>query len=218
MNKPQHYEPMHMALHERNFPHRIIDGIWMWSVFSEEKEMHFNGFLVQTGPDEAFIVDPPCAGDDVLKAFVPLPKPTFILITNRDHERDAEAFRRHFDIPVYAPETDAPLMELSVDRVYRDGDLLNGGWKVIHLPHQKSPGESALYQPERSVLILGDALIGKPLQHLSMLPNQKYADKLEAVQGLQQLLELDIKTVLTADGDPVLANAADMVADALVAR
>ncbi len=212
----QHYQAMHDALHERNFPHKVMDGIWMWSVFSEEKEMHFNGYLIQTADQAAFIVDPPCAGSDVLPGFTPLPPPQFIVITNRDHERAAEEFGKHFEIPVLTPEDDAPLMTLKPDGLMRDGDVLPGGWQVIHLPHQKSPGESALYLPERQILILGDALIGKPLQHLSMLPDDKYCDKAKAAEGLQRLRAFKVKTVLPGDGDPIMLNAESLIADALI--
>lgn len=211
----QRYKPARFALHERSFPHKVTDGIWMWSVFSEEKEIDFNGYLVQTGENEAFIVDPPCAGDEVLESFGPLPKPQLIVITNRDHERKAQEFKEAFRIPVTAPKEDAPLMDIPVDKVFEDGDSLPGGWQVIHLENQKSPGESALYHAERRILILGDALIGKPYQRLSLLPDDKYESKAAAIEGLKRLLPLDVKIVLPGDGDPIMLNAASLLADAL---
>lgn len=210
-----HYQPTHLALNERNFPHRLIDGIWMWSIFSEEKEMDFNGYLVQIGDNESFIVDPPLAGPEVLESFVPLPKPSFIVLTNRDHERSAQQFKEKFRIPIYASKQDAPLMSVAVDRMFEDGEILPGGWQVIHIANQKSPGESALYNMEIRILILGDALIGKPFQCLSMLPDEKYASKQAAVDGLKRLLMLDVKAVLPGDGDPVTLNASSLLVDAL---
>jgi glyoxylase-like metal-dependent hydrolase (beta-lactamase superfamily II) len=216
MEPYQRYQPTHHALHERNFPHRLIDDIWMWSVFSEEKEIDFNGYLVQLDEGRAFLVDPPCAGPEVLESFQPLPAPQFIVLTNRDHERCAQAFKDAFRIPVYAPENDAPLMSIAVDRVFRDGDMLPGGWQVIHLENQKSPGESALYSLEKRILILGDALVGKPFQCLSMLPGDKYADKNLAREGLKRLQGQDVKAVLPGDGDPVMLNAASLIQEAIV--
>lgn len=216
MEPYQRYGQKTYALHERNFPHRLVDDIWMWSVFSEEKEMDFNGYLVQIDDDTSFIVDPPCAGPEVLESFQPLPKPQFIVVTNRDHERSAQAFKEALRIPIYASEQDAPLMSLTVDRVFQDGDTLPGGWQVIHLPDQKSPGEVALYSLEKRILILGDALIGKPFQFLSMLPDDKYASKSLAKEGLKRLLSLDVKAVLPGDGDPVMLNADSLLAEALL--
>lgn len=206
------------TLHERNFPHAVTEGIWMWSVFSEEKDLDFNGYLVQTGPDTGFIVDPPCAGPAVLDGFASLPKPEIIIITNRDHERAVADFRKHFNIMAYAPDADAKAMEFAPDCTYQDGHMFPGGWQAIHLPGQKSPGESALYNAERKMLILGDALIGKPFQQLSMLPADKYANKQDAVEGLQRLTGLDVKAVLVCDGDPIFLNADALLADALLIR
>jgi glyoxylase-like metal-dependent hydrolase (beta-lactamase superfamily II) len=155
------------------------------------------------------------AGPEVLESFAPLPKPGFIVLTNRDHERSAQQFKDAFRIPVYIHQQDAPLVSIAVDRAFQGGDLLPGGWQVIHLENQKSPGESALYNAETRILILGDALIGKPFQHLSMLPDEKYASKQEAVEGLKGLLVLDVKAVLPGDGDPVMLDASRLLSDAL---
>jgi glyoxylase-like metal-dependent hydrolase (beta-lactamase superfamily II) len=211
-----HYEPMHMALHDRCFPHRLMEGVWLWSVYSEEKELHFNGYLVQTGAHESFLIDPPCGGPEVLDAFTPLPKPQFIILTNADHERASAQFRERFGIPIGIHEQDAPHLQLQPDRTFRDGEEIADGWQVIHLSDQKTPGESAIYHAERQILALGDALLGKPLQHLSMLPADKYTDRNRAVSGLQRLTTLNVKAVLTGDGDPVMQNANSLIQDALI--
>jgi glyoxylase-like metal-dependent hydrolase (beta-lactamase superfamily II) len=217
-HQPQHYQPMHLTLHERNLPHCVTEGVWMWSVYSEEKELDFNGYLIQTGPNDSIIVDPPCAGPEVLDGMTPFPDPRLIIITNRDHERAAADFKARFGIPVLAPEQDAPLMTLQPDRTYRDGENFPGGWRAVHLENQKSPGESALYNPERKLLLLGDALIGKPFQQLSMLPDDKYADKQAALRGLQRLAGLEVEAVLVCDGDPVFRLAGEVLADAIRQR
>lgn len=212
----QHYKATHQALHDRCFPHRLMAGVWMWSVYSEEKEMDFNGYLVETIPGQGFIVDPPCGGPEVLEAFVSLPRASCVILTNRDHERSSELFRKHFNIPVYAPDKDAPLLEHAPDQTYRDGESLIGGWQAFQLNDQKSPGECVLYHAEHRIVILGDALIGKSTFHLSMLPAEKYHSKRDALQGLQRLRSLDVKTVLCCDGDPVLQNGSAIIAEALL--
>jgi glyoxylase-like metal-dependent hydrolase (beta-lactamase superfamily II) len=215
MEPYQRYQPMHYALHERNFPHSVMDGIWMWSIFVEEQDTDLNGYLVQTSENEAFIVDPPCAGPEVLDSFEPLPKLTMIVITNSNHERSAQQFKEKFRIPVYAHRQDAPLMSVAVDRVFEDSELLPGGWQVIQLEHQKTAGESALYHLERRIVILGSALIGKPFQHLSMLPDDQYASKAAFVQGLKRLLSLDVRTILLTVGDPISLNASALLEETI---
>lgn len=214
----QHYQHMPMALHERCFPHRVMDGIWIWSVFSEEKEIYFNGYLVQTGEHESILIDPPCGGPEVLDGFEPLPKPQLIILTNADHERASAQFKDRFGIPIYIHESDAPLLAHPPDHTFQGGYTFPDNWQAIHLPNQKTPGESALYHAGKQMLILGDALIGKPSQQLSLLPADKYADKSKAIQGLQRLCNLTVRTVLPGDGDPILQNAASLIADTLIAH
>jgi glyoxylase-like metal-dependent hydrolase (beta-lactamase superfamily II) len=215
----QHYQHLHRAvLPERYFPHRVMDGIWLWSVYSEEKDIHYNGYLVQTGAHESFLVDPPSGGPDVLDGFEPLPRPQRIILTNADHERASWQFKERFGIPIYIHEKDAALLTHPPDHTFQDGQIVSDNWKALHLPDQKTPGESALYQADRQILIVGDALMGQPFQHLSMQPAEKYADKAAAARGLQRLRDLAVQTVLPGAGDPIMQDAASLIADALIAH
>jgi hypothetical protein len=56
------------------------------------------------------------------------------------------------------------------------------------------------------VLILGDALIGKPPGALSLLPPEKFADPERARTGAARLAELDVDVVLVGDGVSILAR------------
>jgi glyoxylase-like metal-dependent hydrolase (beta-lactamase superfamily II) len=214
----QHYEPFHMTVHTRSLPYPLKPGIWMWSAFNEEKALHFNGYLLETAAHTGVIVDPVLDELDpqaVLNAFAPLPKPTAIWLTNRDHERASSRFSKHFGIPVFSHEADANLFEIKPDRTFKDGEVLDGGWQVIHLENQKSPGESVFYHADRRLLLLGDAMIGKPTGYLCMLPDEKYADKAKAKEGLARLRELAVETVLVCDGDPITNAAQGLLRDVL---
>jgi glyoxylase-like metal-dependent hydrolase (beta-lactamase superfamily II) len=214
-----HYGAMHTVLHERAFPHRVKNGVWMWSVFAEERKLDFNGFLVEIGPNRSLIVDPPCAGPEVLDGFTPLPQAEFIFLTNADHQRAAEDFKRRFQLPVYVHEADASLLSFPPDFTVQDGHEFPDGWRVIHLPNQKTPGESALYNAAQQTLILGDALIGSPYQQFSMLPAEKFQDRHAALASLRERLgDLAVKAVLVGDGDPVLLEAGSMLKDSLIDR
>jgi glyoxylase-like metal-dependent hydrolase (beta-lactamase superfamily II) len=196
------------ALQQRNLPHPIHQNIWMWSIFSQEKGFYFNGYAVPTNQG-LVIIDPPSANDEVYEKLTNLGWPALIVITNRDHERESQAFRTRFNIPVAAPAADASLLEHTPDRTFQDGDLLAGELWAIHLLHQKSPGESALYMASQRVLFLGDALIGNPPGMLNMLPDEKYADLAKAREGLQRLAKFDqpVNAILPGDGEPVLQEA-----------
>jgi glyoxylase-like metal-dependent hydrolase (beta-lactamase superfamily II) len=76
---------------------------------------------------------------------------------------------------------------------------------VVNLVDQKSPGESALFiQQGRGIVIVGDALIGKPSGSVSMLPAEKYADVAKAKEGLRRLLKYEFDSLLVGDGTSIL--------------
>jgi glyoxylase-like metal-dependent hydrolase (beta-lactamase superfamily II) len=98
-------------------------------------------------------------------------------------------------------------MEIKVERPYKDGDLLPGGMKVIHIPDGKSPGESALFlNRSKGILILGDALIGKPPGKLNLMPPEKYKDPSKAREGIRVLLSYSFESVLVGDGASILTG------------
>jgi len=184
----------------------ILPGIYQWSWFSQEKGYDFNGHLVVAGA-ERVMIDPPAmsAEDEVwLQKQGPI---AGIVLTNRDHVREAEAYRKKLKTVVLAPEADAPLMEIRIDRNFRDSDLLSGGMKAIHIPDGKSPGESALFLNRgNGILILGDALIGKPPGKLNLMPPEKYKDPSKAREGIRVLLNYRFDSILVGDGIPVLTG------------
>jgi glyoxylase-like metal-dependent hydrolase (beta-lactamase superfamily II) len=107
-------------------------------------------------------------------------------------------------------------MDLTPTKTFKDGELLVGGIWVIQLKDQKSPGESALFiQQRKGVLILGDALIGKPAGALSMLPAEKYADSQKAKDGLRRLLKYQFDSVLVGDGASIITGAKPIMEQAL---
>jgi len=107
---------------------------------------------------------------------------------------------------LYRP-LDAPLVDFKVDHPFRHGDRLPGGMEAVHIPDNKSPGESALLlRRTPNVLILGDALIGNPAGRLTLLPPEKYADVTRAREGIRVLLGYEFGPVLTSDGASILEH------------
>jgi glyoxylase-like metal-dependent hydrolase (beta-lactamase superfamily II) len=185
---------------------QVVPGLWSWSVFSEEKQMNFNGYTVQL-PSGLAIIDPPSATPKILSDIGSLAQPSVIILSNRDHERESLLFREYFSIPVAIHAFDAPLLTFAPEIQLSDRQLFLDAIEIIHLPNQKSPGESALYFKAMGVLILGDALIGKPSGQLNLLPVDKYQDIAIARQSLKKLLTLDFEYLLLGDGESILSNA-----------
>ena len=188
----------------------LLPGIWQWSWFSEEKQLDFNGLFLTIG-EHKILVDPPLMTAEE-KSFIQRHGPVdYIIVTNRDHAREAAACQVEFACRLYAPVADAPQMDVKPTHTYKDGELLPGGIWVIQLKDQKSPGESALFIQQgqgqgRGVLIVGDALIGKPAGRVNLLPTEKYADAAKAKEGLRRLLKYEFDCLLVGDGASILTG------------
>ena len=185
----------------------LLPGIWQWSWFSEEKQLHFNGLFLTVG-EHRIVIDPPPMTAEAATFIRRQGQLDYIIVTNRDHAREAAACQADFRCQLQVPDPDASQMELKPTKTFKDGELLPGGIWVIQLQDQKSPGESALFlQQGKGVLIVGDALIGKPPGGLSLLPAEKYADALKAKAGLRRLLKYQFDAILVGDGASILADA-----------
>ena len=70
----------------------IAPGIQQWSWFSDEKQLDFNGLLL-TINDHCILVDPPPLQPEDRTAILKSPRIDYVLITNRDHAREAGEYR-----------------------------------------------------------------------------------------------------------------------------
>lgn len=184
----------------------ILPGIWQWSWFSDEKQLDFNGLFLTIG-EHKILVDPPPMTTEaraVLRRHEPI---DYIIVTNRDHIREAAMYQVEFRCQLRVPDADATQMDVNPTKTYRDGELLPGGIWIINLQDQKSPGESALFiQQGQGIMIVGDALIGKPSGKVRMLPAEKYVSVEKAREGLRRLLKYQFDSLLVGDGASILSG------------
>jgi glyoxylase-like metal-dependent hydrolase (beta-lactamase superfamily II) len=189
----------------------LLPGIWQWSWFSEEKQLDFNGLFLTVG-EHKILIDPPPMTGDASSLILRNGPVDYIIVTNRDHAREAARCQGEFHCQLYVPEADAAQMDFKSTKTFKDGELLPGGIWVIQLKDQKSPGESTLFvQQGKGVLIVGDALIGKPAGFVCMLPSEKYADVTKAQEGLRRLLKYNFDSLLVGDGVSILTGAKQAV-------
>jgi glyoxylase-like metal-dependent hydrolase (beta-lactamase superfamily II) len=188
-----------MALRE------IVPGIFSWPWFSERHGYDFNGYLIRH-PAGNVAVDP-----------VELPEPPGellsarrIVLTNRNHFRAAAKLRELTGARVAVHAADAAFVKqqgVAVDETIADGSAIAGFTAVD--AHGKSPGEIALWDASRKLLMVGDACVGKPPGALALLP-AKVIDDLPGLQEtLRRLSELEPEILLLGDGAPILSSAAE---------
>jgi glyoxylase-like metal-dependent hydrolase (beta-lactamase superfamily II) len=199
----------------------IVPGIVTWGSTYADRPWDLNGYAIVLAGG-AVLIDPPAPEEAAWQA---LPEPiTTVVLTNRDHVRDAELFRTRYGVHVIAGQDELSQMApLTVDEAVREGDLISGALRVIHLPG-KSPGEIGLYldpayhtvsREMGGILFLGDAIIGNPPGALGLIPEQKVDDLKALKQSLLKLLDYEFQVLLLCDGQPVLADAKRKVSDFL---
>jgi len=193
------------ATREAASMNEILDGIWRWTWFSEEKGMNFNGYAVKL-PDGLVLVDPAYADESVWREIEKLDKPSLVLLTNKDHERASDELRRRWNVPVAIHEAEAPLLAVKPERTFGDGDVAAGALRAIRFRRLKSPGECAFFWKDRRLLFVGDAVTGHPAGRLGLV--KKHLDQSAAVlDDLKILLEFDFDAILMGDGEPMLQKA-----------
>ncbi len=184
----------------------ILGDVLTWSWFSQPHGYNFNGLLI---PDQAgnLCIDPVGANDEVLSELVRRGV-SRILLTNRNHVRAANRVRERTGARSYIHPDDAAYA--NAQGAVLDGEIHAGeriGVLEVIGVSGKSPGEVAFLWPERKVLIVGDAVIGNPPGHLSLLRESVMDDPPLLRRSVQQLLTLDFDTILVGDGVSVIGDA-----------
>lgn len=178
----------------------VLPNILSWEWYSDEKGYYFNGYFLDLGKEKV-IIDPPPMTPGEQEQILRMGPPTCILITNRDHVREANNLRNRYSCKIWIHELDAPLIDIGADRTFQDGDRLPGALVAVHVPDNKSPGETAfLLERDNGILFLGDALIGNPAGQLNLMKPEKYADPAKARKGIRVLLGYNFDLVLVGDG------------------
>ncbi len=188
----------------------ILKDVRSWHLYNDIKGMDFNGFLAKTGKKEWVAIDPATFTDlNHLKKF----KVSAVLLTNADHARDANKFKDFFQCKILVNEKDAPLLEdVKADGTFKNGDVIHG-MRVVEVPDNKTPGESAFLWEERKILFIGDAVVGKPMWKLNLLADDKYRDVKKAAEGIKVLYNLDYDTMLLGDGEHPMLKGKEYLLD-----
>ena len=184
----------------------IVPGILGWSWLSERHGYDFNGTLV-LHPDGNLCIDPVEPSDEVLERLAK-EGVAQILLTNRNHVRAANRVRERTGARTAIHPADAEYARgqgAAIDAELPVGKRV-GPFAVVGVPG-KSPGEIALHDPERRLLVVGDAVVGNPPGRLSLLSERVMDDPARLRASVRGLLELDFDAILVGDGAPIRSGA-----------
>lgn len=184
----------------------ILPGTWTWPWFSERHGYDFNGYLFLHSSGN-LAVDPVEMSDATLDELARFGVAR-VLITNRNHTRASRHVRERTGARVAIHPADARhALEQGacVDEDLRVGQHI-GPFMVVDA-HGKSPGEVALHWPERRILVVGDACVGKPPGSCALLPESVIDDPATLRHSLARIgREIDFDTLLFGDGAPILSG------------
>jgi glyoxylase-like metal-dependent hydrolase (beta-lactamase superfamily II) len=201
----------------------ILPGIFTWGSTYVDRPWDLNGYAISLA-GFTVLVDPPEPEEDEWSGFDTMRPIAKIVLTNRDHVRGAELFRTSCDASLVAGADEVmQFAPIRIDEEVREGELIAGVLRVIHLPG-KSPGEIGLYfdpahhaisRERGGIVLLGDAIIGNPPGALGLIPGPKLDDPRKLKQSLRKLLDYDFDVLLLCDGQPVLSDGKEKVAEFL---
>jgi len=112
---------------------KITSSLFGWATFHTQWKVDFNSYALKTTKGVVF-VDPTMPAPAVMKQLEALGAPLAIVLTNAHHDRDADAFRKHCDVQIYAHEKAHSDCDTKLDVQAVDGEKLPGGLKTIFLP------------------------------------------------------------------------------------
>ncbi len=194
----------------------VVAGVAMWSVWQPDRNLYFNSFFIEH-PDGNLAVDPLPLPGEAAEEIARRGGLAWVVVTNRDHERDARRLAQQFAARIAASAADAPLLSGPVDRLLHDGDALADA-RVVALEGLKTSGEFALDFPERGAVLVGDALWGDPAGSLRLMPDEKLGDPAGAALSLRKLWARRPKHLLLGDGACIFGDATAALGACLEAR
>ena len=189
----------------------LLPDIFSWAWYSEPHGYHFHGTLILHDAGN-LCIDPVEPEEDDLDRLAKHGVAR-IVITNRNHVRAANRVRQQTGGRVTIHPADADYAReqgLQIDDSLESGQRV-GPFEIVAVPG-KSPGEIALHDPARRLLIVGDALIGNPPGELSLLRDRVMDEPPQLRQSVRRLLELDFDAVLVGDGVAILEGARERLA------
>ena len=194
----------------------MLAGIAMWSIWQPDRNLFFNSFFVAR-PDGNVAIDPLPIGDADAAEIEARGGLAWVLITNRDHERDARALAARFGARIVCGEAEASLLSGPVARTVGAGETFAGA-VVIALDGLKTPGEIALFWPDVRAALVGDALWGSPAGALRLMADEKLGDPPRAVLSLRALRACRPEHLLVGDGACIFGGADRAIQTCLEAR
>ncbi len=193
-------------------------GLFCWQAYDPASKVDLHASAVAVD-GQLYFVDPILLAEEALAELTADATPAGIVLTNANHARAAETFRRRFGVPVCVHPAAAATIGLASEAMLDagGGPAFDGAFEAIPLPGA-ALGEIALYRADDGgLMIVGDAIINLPSPGFGVLPEKYCADPKLLRRSLATLLERPFARMLFAHGEPIVAKARTRLATLLAA-
>ena len=137
-------------------------------------------------------------------------RPTAIILTSDNHEREALLWSEIWQVPIWASR-EALLLLPGVKR-FPLGTVEWHGWR-LHQLEGGAGGETA-YRAG-SLVVMGDPVVNLPDHTLELLPPKYCRSQGELRRSLAKLVEEPCENLFVAHGDPIMGGASEKIAKLL---
>jgi len=173
--------------------------VFTWQAFSPHHKVELTSSAIVVNED-LYVFDPIRLTEELMQSLEVHGCPKAVILTNENHLRNSEEVVERWKIPVFA-SGEARFDGVAVVPL-RPGQSMCDSFQVIELGGGAT-GELALIQPEKRVVILGDALFNLPAHGFDILPERYCTNRPRLISRLQELAKQDFDLLLMAHGQPI---------------
>jgi hypothetical protein len=195
--------------------HEIAPGLWHWMSRHPHIDSDVSSYYLA---DARVALDPLLPSQGIEWFTGDVQPPEHVLLTNRNHDRDAWKLQEAFGTAVHVVANGVHELDGRGEVTpFAFGDELPGGI-VAHEVGAICPDETALHIPGHGALAVADGIVRWPgTVGLTFVPDSLMDEPEQTKRGLRdayrRLLELDFERLLLAHGEPVTSDAKQALAD-----
>jgi hypothetical protein len=177
-------------------------NLYCWSEFDKDRNIDFHSYLWVTQQGN-IVFDPLPLTEHDKDHLTSLGAVKYIIISNSDHVRDAQALAAATGAQILGPEAEKDNFPIDCAKWLSQGKSVVDGLDVYTLNGSKTPGELA-FVIDGHTLITGDLVRAHSGGALCMLPHGKLTNVDDAKASVKALAGIEgIEAVLPGDGWPV---------------
>ena len=188
------------------FLEEILPGVFQWSGYSPKHKVELTSHAVMLG-GKLFCFDPIALAHDAMQRLTERGRPTAIILTSDNHERDALLWSETWQVPIWASR-EALLLLPGVKRFPLGVHEWNG-WR-LHQLEGGAGGETAFRAG--SLVVMGDPVVNLPDHTLELLPPKYCRSQGELRRSLAKLVGEPFENLFVAHGASILGGASEKIA------